>query len=342
VKLLPIAIAIAGCAGSPGLLADGSVFDNGTWRPGLALESPRGGHSATLLPDGTIVVLGGESATSTVSAQRCDTSGCTEDGALLAFFERHDAVLLPTGKILVEGGTWPSASELYDPVTGEAHELPGGIMGYRLVPLRDGRVLAVGGVSAMIFDSTTETWSPGPALTNDSEPFGAAVALADGRVLAVQTCYGCATTAAEIFDPRANSWTPTDRTVAPHQSPTLTLLRDGRVLLVGGGAGDVPVGAELFDPTTDTWKIAGDLSQNRMGHAASLLLDGRVLVTGGRIRSLSADRQHPTYALFDPTSETWTTGDELPWRQYHPSLVTGDGSVLVLGGDTGYLDSHTE
>ena len=341
-RLCCLTVVLAACSGSVGLVADSERFDGVAWHQGPLLEAPRGGHSATLLPDGRIAVLGGASTTS-VSAQICDASECTVHGSLVGYFERHDAVLLSSGKILIAGGTFASPPELYDPADGSAREAPSDHVteGSRLVALTDGRVLAIGpGTSATFFDPATEVWTDAPALSSNAPHV--AVALAGGHVLAVDTCYLCASTSAEVFDPAVNAWSAAPPPLATHETATLTLLQDGRVLLVGGGTLDAGVGAELYDPAASRWSIVGDLAQNRVDHAATLMTDGRVLVTGGRIHAANGEHDHPTYAIFDPVTTSWSTGDGLSWRQYHPAIRDREGSILVIGGDRGYIDARSE
>lgn len=119
----------------------------------------------------------------------------------------------------------------------------------------------------------------------------------------------------------------------------MTVLHDGRVLAVGGANREDPIGAEVYDPIMNSWIAVGDAHTNRLGHVATLLDDGRVLVTGGEIQTLDPTQQ-PTWALFDPTSASWTTGNELPWRQYHAAVALSGGQVVVLGGDRGYMDGR--
>src|ERR1700676_2691401 len=87
---------------------------------------PRSGHTATLLPDGMVLVVGGMRGNQDFykSAELYDPA----TGKFQPTGEMHQrrvgqiAVLLPSGKVLVAGG-WvgdggTDSAELYDPVTG--------------------------------------------------------------------------------------------------------------------------------------------------------------------------------------------------------------------------------
>jgi hypothetical protein len=85
--------------------------------------------------------------------------------------------------------------------------------------------------------------------------------------------------------------------------------------------------------------VVGGPEHNRLSHTGVLLSDGRVLVTGGLVGSDLAEA--PTDEIFLPTSASWSstpTPDALRWREYHAMLALPDGSAIVLGGDTGYLE----
>lgn len=95
---------------------------------------------------------------------------------------------------------------------------------------------------------------------------------------------------AELYDPRAGTWTATPAMAQERYGEPATLLSDGRVLIVGSVNG---AGAELYDPGTGSWTVAGNMTIPRHGHTATLLPDGTVLVVGGDGRSAE---------IFDPGS----------------------------------------
>ncbi|WP_051834106.1 DUF6603 domain-containing protein [Streptomyces sp. NRRL S-646] len=164
----------------------------GAWAPAASLGTARKGHRATLLPDGSVLVTGGDAPGLPVagrfglgsldSVERYDPNANTWTAvASLPGGNRsgHQAVLLRTGKVLVTGGAaGPSfaagfrAATLYDPAARTWTATGGLATGRRdftALELADGRVLAVGGLvrtgapapdGTDVLTATTEMYTP--------------------------------------------------------------------------------------------------------------------------------------------------------------------------------------
>jgi hypothetical protein len=117
-------------------------------------------HTATLLQDGRVLVLGGRSPQDSVyqSAETYDPGSgkFSAAGAMAEGRQQHTATLLPGGRVLIAGGYWSDGrnwrvldgTEMYDPATGNFS--PSGSMGtpregHTATLLNDGRVLIAGG-----------------------------------------------------------------------------------------------------------------------------------------------------------------------------------------------------
>ena len=138
----------------------------------------------------------------------------------------------------------------------------------------------------------------------------AAIRLRDGRVL---ICGGTATgevggvlSSAELFDPAAQSFTPTGSMTVARAGQTITMLRDGRVLLTGGvqnaGFRSELSSAEIYDPAAGTFSATGSMTVPREGHTATILRDGRVLVAGGSDNGIHT---LDSAEIYDPSSGTF-------------------------------------
>ncbi len=271
----------------------------------------------------------------------------------------HTATLLVDGRVLVAGGTTPTAlvarAELYDPASrtwtatgamGEARS------GHTATLLPDGTVLVAGGIgpgsidaserSAEVYDPTTGRWTSTGAMTV-SRTLHTATQLPDGTVLVAggsgRTTNGAELASTEMFEPRAGGWRATGALLEARYGHTATVLGDGSVLVAGGvplGADHVaPVNqnlatAELYGPARRAWVAAGTMDGGRARHTATLLTDGSVLV--GRYGPLVSPQ------LYDPVTRSWATTAESATVGFgSTATLLSDGWVLVVGGSD---DAH--
>jgi len=253
-------------AGEHDTLTGAELYDpeTGKWSATGKLLTGRGGHSTTVLSDGKVLIAGGidYSADGTpifASAELYDpdTGSWSATGSMAASRFKHAAVLLPSGEVLVAGGTSTEPSndralasaEIYNPVAGIWRTVGSMAAGRELVKavlLSDGRVLAVGGSIGH---------------------FGKYKALAS----------------AEIYDPKTERWSSTGALAEARTQFTLTLLGDGQVLVAGGARPFTSAlsTAETYDPISGIWSEAGSMKTRRWNHRAVLLPNGDVLVVGG-------------------------------------------------------------
>lgn len=285
-------------------------------------------HTATLLPNGTVLVAGGASNGLTNTAELYDPATGTwrSTGSLHSRRIRHTATLLPNGKVLVAGGliAWSgpvgtppvpptNSAELYDPAT-ETWSLTGSMNSRRAwhsaTLLRNGKVLVVGGLS----ESGYNFWSNSLAT-------------------------------AETYDPATGSWSVTGSLHTGRVLDTSTLLQSGMVLVVGGSdtiyspatnaeeIGNILTSAELYDPGTESWRVTGDLNTPRCVHTATLLPNSKVLVVGGGGPYIGYFIQiNNTSELYDPATGTWGYAGNLTGRWHHTATLLPNGQVLVAGG----------
>jgi len=219
-------------------LASAELYDptSGLWTATGNMTQARWGHTATLLPDGKVLVAGG-------------------------------AVFLPDGS-----GVFASA-ELYDPSSGRwtpTGSLAEGRVGHIAILLGNGRVLVLGGFvngsgggspSPEMFDPGTGTWAATANMTTIRSDYTATL-LRDGRVLVAGGVAGpldgaqVPLASAELFDPREDNWTATPAMASARSGHFAVLLADGTVLVSGGSARDPDrggafvglVSSELYHP----------------------------------------------------------------------------------------------
>jgi N-acetylneuraminic acid mutarotase len=159
-------------AEGPAYSATTEVYDppSGRWLGSGSMAMPRAGHSATRLPDGMVLVIGGSIG----------------DDATARSAERYDPIT----------GTWSRAADMPEPRT--AHWA-------RLLP--NGLVLVAGGVglgsdpptllSALLYDPASDAWTPTVPMAKRRTT---ATVLADGTVLFVGDFAGEGDRDGEVFD----------------------------------------------------------------------------------------------------------------------------------------------
>ncbi|HLL06776.1 MAG TPA: kelch repeat-containing protein [Myxococcaceae bacterium] len=235
------------------------LFDpaTNTWSSAGFMYGSRSGHTATVLQNGKVLVVGGP----TQQAELYDPATNTWARVGLANLRRDDtsATLLPNGKVLVMGGmtivngAWvvtPTA-ELFDPATNtwsSTGSMTTERVAHRSVLLADGRVLVAGGYrwastptgstsvplsSAELYDPATGTWTAASSMNRTRYAFGL-TRLPNGNALAVSD------TTAEVY--RANEEHTVGSQLGQIASGTTCGARDDFAPVCeggGGGASDI-------------------------------------------------------------------------------------------------------
>ncbi|MBN2242923.1 MAG: hypothetical protein JW793_09560 [Acidobacteria bacterium] len=128
------------------------------------LNTPRAGHTASLLPDGRVLLAGGVDAGGFLaSAEVYDpaSESFTPVGDMTLARYEHTATALPDGKILLAGGNCVSSTdsaEIFDPDANGFTAVPSAMSAPRFRHtaniLSDGRILLAGGLNAdlLVFD----------------------------------------------------------------------------------------------------------------------------------------------------------------------------------------------
>jgi len=273
-----------GSGGGSNALASAELYNpaTGTWSVTGSMHQGRSGlngagASATLLPDGQVLVAGGEDANfnllSSAELYHPATGKFTPTGSMTTGRVGQSATLLGNGQVLMAGGGG-TATELYNPATGK-------------------------------FTPT------GSMISAHGDNVG--TLLPNGDVLVT----GKAQTFAELYDPATGQWSNASTGLGICGSnmecrlfSTATLLPTGNVLLAGGLVGLVSnpqttPGAMLYHPGTNTWTSTGSMTTGRENQTATLLPDGQVLMAGGTLFD-HPSVGHPGLLKFLASAELYT------------------------------------
>jgi|SRR5579872_1643096 len=290
--------------------------------------TPRWSHTATLLPDGRVLIAAGHgdggSDGNLATAELYDPStGAFAPTGNMTTPSAHDtntATLLSNGQVLITGCCL--RAELYDPATGTftaAGNMTTPTPWATATLLPDGRVLlATAFFPPTLYDphKGVFTLTSSPSITP-----GKATLLTNGKVLIARSWSDDPgpNSLAELYDASNDTFDVTGNMTARRANHTATVLPDGKVLITGGssGASDTSTGAisffccvpsaELYDTSTGLFAGTGSMTVNRGGHTATLLNTGEVLVAGG-VGTASAELYHPEVPIPAPMLFTLSGG----------------------------------
>lgn len=288
--LLPSGKVLVAGGANASMLASAEIYspDTGTWSPAGSMSTVRRSHTMTLLLSGKVLVTGGATSTlatptDTRSADIYDPETNTWTAATPMAFERygHTATLLPSGKVLVIGGTSSGTMsripELYDPETDTwvavASMNATNRRNHAALLLPSGRVLVVGGAAASeLYDPETDTWALATGVSGTS--WTDAFLLQSGRVLLT------AGRSLAFYDPHLNIQTNAGTFIHERDNQVQVRLASGNLLVTGGSYSHSAI-SELFDPITGRTAFTTNMPAMRYYAKGVLLASGKVLVAGG-------------------------------------------------------------
>jgi hypothetical protein len=197
--------------------ASAELFNPATekWTMTGAMAAGRLGHTATLLPDCRVLIVGDNPTATTYNYLTGTFSLAGSEGAFQRSYQT--STLLANGKVLIAGGqegngTPLATASVWDPATGTFTPTATPMstprtQGFAAL-LSDGRVIVGGGLSAPktptnkvdIYDPATNSWSSAAPLPPGSEAVSAETQTLSGADVAVMSI-GPTGTASEIYKP---------------------------------------------------------------------------------------------------------------------------------------------
>jgi len=311
------------------------------------------GSSSTSIAGGKVLVAGGYTWINSVSTKLNSsevfdpaTETFTPVAAMAVARERHAAVALRDGRVLVIGGYGNNtvrlaSAEIYDPASDSWHTTgpmtsPRSELAARLLP--DGRVLVYGDGNGSaagkteVFDPVTETFSASGMLLRAAFLATPAV-LDDGRVLLMggylMTTPTTYLASVQMWDPVSGLWSEAAPMNFARAYASAVTLANGKVLVAGGRGDTFPAAAELYDPQTGTFSVTGALAVPRMLSVLQRLDDG-VVTIGGLASNYALE---PAIERYDVATGLWSTVGKMAFpRRDHGLHVLPGSRVLSVGG----------
>lgn len=317
------------------------IFDPGTntWSTGAPMSTARAYHTATLLTDGRVLVVGGVDNTGTTlaSAEIYDPTSdtWTSAPAYQLAVAYHAAIRLSSGKVLVAGGrsgsTYRSASAVYDP-TGNTWSTNAAMVtaraSFRMVLLPDNRVFAAGGETAASTATTAceaftagspGSWASQAAMPSARRNHGLALVSTSTLIAVGDDRAGTNAGKYVVYTIGSNTWgsdTALPSSALFENKPrALVTLQDGTVLALYGkqgtsawsGAWNGTSWTTLTAPSYADAPSKDEVAVALLSNNAATLL-GRVVAVGG-INPLRT-RASASAEVFDRTGNAWSAPDD--------------------------------
>jgi hypothetical protein len=337
---------------------------------------PRSGHSALLLEDGRLLIIGGMRIESPIFSflgsrqtrssrpeiydpmhARWSSLGDETDVDLYDLF----SFLLPGKKVLLISTTYrqdkEEPTEVFDLKNG-SYATTGSVR-LRAYPAQmlDGNILMVGGFDksvrsmstnkCQLFDCPSSHWIETIPM-GQSRAFCWAGTLTNGEVLVLGgktigytvTSGGITTTyldSCELFDPKTKAWRETGKLIEPVDEPVAITLKDGRVLLCEGFLEGNGVTA---DPNVSCEIYDPKIGTwKKTGDTLKAHIRAPIVtLSDGRVMIVGGENT-TLCEIFDPATEKWTSTGMLHLaRAAYTATTLPDGKVIVVGG----YDQHSK
>lgn len=291
--------------------------------PSAVPQSARYEHTAATLPDGRIVLLGGQRS-----------RGLYTPLTTSEIFNPADATFLA-------GPALQSIRRMSEAVAIDANRvlITGGVEDYNLA-YNTGEVVNIGaGTSSLVANamSTRRLLHQMAPITTGANAGKIAILGGFNGPIPYGVPVWQSSAAVDLYDVATNRFTTYTASMRSARGQfTATPLNDGRILIVGGydaSTSSALSSAEIFDPVAGTFTFTGNMSRARSGHTATRLANGMVLIVGGSNNGTdgnSAELYNPATGLFEAAN-----GSMIVSRTNHAAALLGDGRVAIIGGESG-------
>jgi Galactose oxidase, central domain/Kelch motif len=270
------------------------------------MTNSRSGQTATLLANGTVLIVGCAFYGSLQAEIYTPSTGeFTLTGSLNTNRCGHTATLLYSGEVLIAGGSSDTSAELYNPSTGD-FTYTGNMTAIRnsdtATFLEDGTVLFAGG--------------------SDSQSI---------------------LSSAEIYNPTTGTFAITGSMSTPRIGHAAGLLPNGMALITGGdSASGSLASAEVYNAPTKSFTLTGNMTTQRVRHSETVLSNGKVLIAGGTNSALGVTGSLGSAELYSETAFGSLDDTLTGWQKPPCSNANPYGSQCAGGNGTPSSTTQTK
>lgn len=152
----------------------------------------------------------------------------------------------------------------------------------------------------------------------------------------------------EVYDPATDSWTtmtPIPTTVYGYASAVM----NNKIYAMSGWSVKTPLSdqVQIFDPKSNTWTtgtpIPIPVTLAGAGATTGAMAPKRIYVIGGcPAANTQAQSGISANQVYDPATDTWSSGAEMPTARYGLALAVANDKLYVMGGGSISLTNSNE
>jgi len=140
----------------------------------------------------------------------------------------------------------------------------------------------------------------------------------------------------EEYDPAVDKWTKkADMPTARGELSTSAV--NGRIYAIGGFTGccyTLLSSVEEYDPAVDRWTEKAKIPTPRGFLSTSVVNERIYAIGGGGVVGVRADPVRSTLEIYDPVTDRWEKGRDVPTARVHLSTSVVRGKIYTIGGST--------
>lgn len=222
--------------------------------------------------------------------------------------------------------------------------MPMAIHGCKNIIEKDGKIYIVGGLSSsrliqnevicnkvIIYDTNTKQWSTGKDIPQAYAYSNYALVGDKIYVMGGETCAPAYTkyTNVYVYDITNDTW-ETAKPMPKAYCCAGTAVIGDKIYVIGGYGGEAYV--QIYDTKNNSWTVLDTPSAKaKQAYGACHLYKGKVYMIGGEYWTTTSN-SIKTVNIYNPESNRWTTGKEMPDALTHTASVIDGNKIYIMGG----------